>query len=117
MIRYFFEELQKKQLTENNDGNFRLYVILGEQYYWNIEWTRNKSQQTVTLPVFNSGFLSEETRKQYGSFTEITPEILREHFGSFANFIERAVEGFRSYLTWISPDPQLETIPWQLSTQ
>ena len=117
MIKYFFEELSKKQPAENNDGHFRLYVILSEQYYWNVEWTRNKSRQTVTLPVLHSGFISAEVQEKYKSLTEISPEILREHFGSFASFIERAVEGFRSYLTWISPDAQSKNIPWQISTQ
>jgi hypothetical protein len=114
MIRYFFEEIQKKQPAENNDGHFRLYVILGDQYYWNVEWIRSKSRQNITLPVLNSGFISEHIQEQYQSLTEITPEVLREHFGPFASFIERAVEGFKSYLTWISPDAQSKDIPWQI---
>jgi hypothetical protein len=117
MIRYFYEELTNQQVTDTNDGRFRLYVILSDQYYWNVEWTRNKSRQHVSLPVLHSGFISEKVQEQYKSLTEIAPETLREHFGSFATFIERAVEGFRSYLTWISPDPQSKNVPWQISTQ
>ncbi|MDQ3109795.1 MAG: hypothetical protein M3R17_07855 [Bacteroidota bacterium] len=115
MIRYFFEDLFKRQNTDREEGHYRLFAIIDNQYFWNIEWQKNKLQQTITLPVFQAGFVSEEIMERCKSLSEVEPDKFKEQFGSIACFIERAVDGFKSYTMWISPDPLIKNIPWQIS--
>ncbi|CAN5913562.1 hypothetical protein BH11BAC7_BH11BAC7_08720 [soil metagenome] len=115
MTQYFFEDLFKRQNTDSGEGHYRLFAIIDNQYFWNIEWQKNKSEHTVTLPVFHAGFISDEIIERCKSLSEVEPGKFRAQFGSIAYFIERAVDGFKSYITWISPDPLRKNVPWQIS--
>jgi hypothetical protein len=114
MTRYFFEDLFKRQNTKYDEGHYRLFAIIDNQYFWNIEWQKNRVNQTVVFPVFKAGFISEEILEKCKNLSELEPGKLKEQFGPIAYFIERAVNGFKSYIAWISPDPLSQHVPWEI---
>lgn len=115
MTHYFFDCVETKQITISETAEyFCLYAIIDSLYYWKVEWYKNTSQQSATIHAITSGFISAEIIEKYKNLRTITPAELRERFGTFSYFIERAVNGFKSYIVWISPDPQTTNIPWKI---
>ncbi len=116
MVRYFFDPPGEKQ-PGGTPELYRLYAIIDDLYYWKVEWHWNKPLREVTVQMFNAGFNSGEITDKCRELPAIEPADLRNRFGSFAYLIERAVSGFKSYIMWISPDPQSPGPPWKVSVE
>lgn len=111
MTRYFFD----KESPFREDGEqYCLFAMVDSLYYWKIGGNMNIQTRTATISTFSSGFVSAKILDEHTGIPEIDLPELRKQFGSFAYFIERAVNGFKSYLSWISPGPQSSVIPWQI---
>jgi hypothetical protein len=115
MVRYFFESPREQQQPEGTPALYRLYAIIDDLYYWKVEWHWNKQAREITVHMFNAGFISGEITASCSNLPVIDPSELRNRFGSFAYLIERAVNGFKSYIMWISPDPHASGLPWKIS--
>ncbi|HTL82954.1 MAG TPA: hypothetical protein VL651_14670 [Bacteroidia bacterium] len=115
MIRYFFRFIGRKQNPQLQEVDYyRLYAIIDEQYYWTTEWYFSDQIKMNVVQTINGGFVTEEITELCKNMSAIDFEILRNKLGAFAYFIERAVNGFKSYIIWISPDPHINDVPWQV---
>ncbi len=115
MIKYFFETPgESKQPDGTQDFNC-LYAVIDALSYWTVDWNWNKTTREVMIHRFDAGFVSGEITSRCNTLQPIDPADLRNRFGSFAYLIERAVNGFKSYILWISPDPQDPGPPWKIS--
>jgi hypothetical protein len=115
MIHYFFRFIGKKQNPEGRSTDYyQFYALIDEKYYWTTEWFTDTVDHKNVVEVVNGGFVTDEITERCKKLSEVDFSVLRTQLGSFAYFIERAVNGFKSYIIWISPDPQLNDIPWQI---
>lgn len=114
MIRYFFNFVGKKTNLDEDQNHYRLYAIIDDRYYWTAEWYSDTVLKKEIIQSVNGGFITKEIIAEYKSLPEIDFITIKERFNLFASFIERAVNGFKSYIIWISPDPQKNDIPWQI---
>jgi hypothetical protein len=109
MTHYFFN----KQFADSQKGDhYCLRAVIDNLYYWEIEG--NKIDHSFTVHRLNAGFLAAKPESQH-FLAEIDLSSLKDQLGSFSYFVERAVNGFKSYIMWISPDPQTTEIPWKIS--
>jgi hypothetical protein len=107
MIQYYFE-------THLAPGLFCLTAIIDEHYYWSMEWLGNPQGTAAAIKDVSAGFATETIRKKCITLRKVDSKELHAQFGSFAYYIERAVSGFKSYVLWISPDPAVSDISWQI---
>jgi hypothetical protein len=112
MTHYFFD---KESPFNEETERYRLFAVIDELYYWKVEGNLDTKLQSVTIRAFSSGFACENIREDHKDMAEINFSELKDQFGPFAYFVERAVSGFKSYLGWISPDPQVNKTPWNIS--
>lgn len=113
MIQYYYETFQGEQPeTFEEEEQHRLIAIHDTLYYWQMEW-RDVAEAAAVVDL-HAGLLSEKIREQSERMEELSPPELRTRFGSMANYIERSVQGFRSYIRWISPDQDIATHPWKI---
>lgn len=111
MIEYYFE----KQLLLGEDGeHYLLFAVIDDLYYWKVEGAMNIKLKSVTVQNLISGFNSEEISENYKKLDKVDIADLRNKLGSFAYFIERSAKGFKSYIMWITPDPNKAEIPWSI---
>ena len=112
MIQYYFE---KQLLPGKNAEHYLLFAVIDDLYYWKVEGAMNEKLQSVTIQNLTSGFNSEEISENYKKLAKIDIGDLRNKLGSFAYFIERSANGFKSYIMWITPDPNITEIPWNIT--
>ncbi len=112
MIDYYFE---KQLMPEENAEHYLLFAVIDDKYYWKVEGAMNAKLQSVRIENLISGFNSEEIGENYKRLNKIDIIDLRNKLGSFAYFIERSVNGFKSYMMWITPDPNTTEIPWNIA--
>jgi len=112
MIEYYFE---KQLLLGENAEHYRLFAVIDDLYYWKVEGSMDTKLQSITVQNLISGFNSEEITESYKKLSTIDVTDLRNNLGSFAYFIERSVNGFKSYIMWISPNPQTKELPWEIA--
>jgi hypothetical protein len=112
MIEYYFE---RQLLLGENTEHYRLFAVIDDLYYWKVEGSMNAKLQSITIQNLISGFNSEEICESYKKLSTVDITDLRNSLGSFAYFIERSVNGFKSYIMWISPHLQTDELPWKLS--
>jgi hypothetical protein len=103
-----------KNISGENENIFRLYAIIEEKYYWKIEWSQQLLAHEAVINLLHAGMLSAEVQLQYADMRRIDAAELRNELGSFAHFVERAVNGFKSYLAWINPDLWDVEFPWRV---
>jgi|GEM_PF-3125155 len=116
MTRYYCEPLKKEPPGDNNIQFHRFYAIIDDRYYWQAEWLWDTSLMNAVIHSFTAGFLNDAVIGDCKTMTELDNLEMRDKFGSFAYYLERAVNGFKSYTMWVSPDPQQNDIPWQYSS-
>ena len=104
-------------LARDADGNqqYRLFAIIQNSWYWAIEWKVQDKSGASYLTDFNTGFMNASVTRGIASLTEISAVELRNKFGAFADYIERAVSGYGNYITGISPDPEVRNVFWPVS--
>jgi hypothetical protein len=116
MIRYYYEAFPAERSEAAEDGDQHcLIAILDGIYYWRMEWCGSEEPKMAEALDINGGFLSDEIRAHCTLLEEFPSDELRDRFGTMGNYIERAVQGFRSYIRWISPDPDVTKRPWIIS--
>jgi hypothetical protein len=111
MIDYYFE---RHFLQNENAEHYCLFAIIDDLYYWKMEGAMNTKLRSVTIQNLTSGFNSEEIRENYKKLAKLDIIDLRNKLGSLAYFIERSVNGFKSYIMWITPDVNTTEIPWNM---
>lgn len=109
MIKYYFENVKAAQ------DYFRTIAIIDDQYFWSMDWRWDTTGNNAAVSDFQAGFLSAAIREKCKSLEEVSPAEIRERFGSFAYYVERAVSGLKSYLLWISPDSTVNEASWKIS--
>lgn len=110
-MNQYFLDLRSGETPGENE-TLRLFVIIDDTFYWAIEWHGKKDQDSLVIADLNAGFLSAEVNEACAELQEVTPEILRERYGVFTDYIQRSVSGFRSYILWIHPDAEVTGIQW-----
>ncbi len=116
MTNYFFKFIGKKPGSFDEDADhYCLFAIIDDKYYWSTEWFSDNILKKNIIQTVKGGFVTEEIYALCKNMSEIDLSVLRSQLGSLSYFIERAVNGFNSYIIWISPDPQVNDIPWQIS--
>ena len=112
-IRYYY--------TTFNAGSpgtiraYRLFVIIEDAWYWAIEFKSAGEDSPTSLTDFNAGFMSAIVKENISILTEIQLADLRRKFGTFADYIECAVSGFRSYIADICPHSEMKSIIWEIT--
>lgn len=112
-IKYYYSILSPD--SESGDRQYRLFAVIEDSWYWAIEWKTSGIDSPSILTDFNTGYMSRTVKQTLSTLTEIEPPQLRSRFGTFADYIERAASGFRSYISWICPDSEMKNIVWQIS--
>jgi hypothetical protein len=117
MTKYFFDCTLEKGTTEKEEcERCQLYSLFDDKFYWRVEWLRQPpGTGTEALVIdFSSGTANETVLEKCNEMPSIEQEKLRCELGSFAYFIERAVSGYRSYISWISPELWQSNFPWHV---
>lgn len=81
---------------------FRFIALIGDEYYVQVHGEK-RSGGLITITNINGGFATAEVRALLKEEEIISVAQLREKFGTFAQYLERIAEGFRSYISWIRP--------------
>jgi len=112
-IKYYYSKLTADASSENQQ--YRLFAVIEDSWYWAIEWTNAGKDSPSYLTDFNTGFMNKAAKETLSGLSEIQANQLRVKFGTFADYIERAASGFRSYISWICPDAEMKNVIWEIS--
>jgi hypothetical protein len=113
----YYLQLVSNDISDNGMKECRLYAVIDEVYFWAIEWKANNDPPKSEIIDFNSGFMSDTIKEACLHMTVVLSPDLRNSFGSFADYVERAVSGFRSYISWITPDAEVNAVTWQIQNK
>lgn len=104
-------------LVHDSKGNqgYTLFAIIQNSWYWAIEWKISGSSTVSYLTDFNAGLMNADVKKGLVSFTEVSAIDLRSKFGAFADYIERAVSAYGSYITSICHNTEAGNVSWPVS--
>jgi hypothetical protein len=94
---------------------FRFTALIDSQYFVQVSGNKRPGG-AVLIHNLCGGFAQEEIRTVLAEEEIVNLQQLREVFGTFAQYLERTAEGFRSYMYWIRPGAET-TGQWEFSSQ
>lgn len=110
MIRYYLDDRMRNTAQAGEKIKYRLFAHIDNSNFWAVEWLQDESMAQTVVTDLNAGIISELVREACGPLTEISPAEIRNRFASFGDYIIRCVGGFRSYMNWIVPEPEISGI-------
>lgn len=114
MNKYFLETEHETPAASAGNKRYHICVLIEDRYYWSLSWTEDTDKMLSVIGNLQCGFITDAISNSCATSKEIQPTELRTRFGSFAYYIDRAISGFKSYISWISPDPVANNISWEL---
>lgn len=112
-IKYYYLTLGPD--STGGTGQYRLFAIIQNSWYWAIEWKGSGKDQPSHLTDFNAGAMSAAVKESLSALKLIASTELRTRFGSFADYIEHAVSEYGHYVEKISHDPEMKNVIWRIS--
>ena len=110
MIRYYLDDRMRNTAQAGEQIKYRLFAHIDNCNFWAVEWLQDQSRAQSVVTDLNAGIISELVKEACGPLKEITADEIRDRFASFGDYIIRCVGGFRSYMTWIAPEPEVSGI-------
>lgn len=112
-VKYYFSKLS----TYSVDGTeeYRLFAVLQNSWYWAIEWSSAGKDEPSHLTDFNAGVMSAMVKESLSALKLIPSTELQSRFGTFARYIENAVDEYGNYIAAISRSAEKPDVVWQIS--
>jgi hypothetical protein len=101
---YYFDHIESE---EKNTQQYRFCAEIESLYYVEVVWRWNEENASAEITGLASGFLTAAIISTNINCVETDIAQLRQKFSSFAYFLERCTEGYRSYLGWIRPSEDM----------
>jgi hypothetical protein len=112
-IKYYYATLSPG--TTDGTTEYRLFAVLQNSWYWAIEWKTTGEDRHSHLTDFNAGAMSATVKDSLSALRLIASTELRSRFGSFADYIERAVSEYGNYIAKICQDAKMPDVIWRIS--
>jgi hypothetical protein len=106
MIRFYLDDRIHSAELPEEQRKYRVFAHIDNTNFWAVEWTHDDEAGHTVITDLNAGFISGLVEEACRPLKELTADEIRTRFAAFGDYIVRCVGGFRSYMNWISPDPE-----------
>lgn len=113
MVRYFIRQTKEGDAVPREVHD--IVALIDDRYYWNMKWFYDEAG-IPTVTDCASGFLINDKIDNLDDFTEVEFQDLHSTFGSFADYLERAINAYKSYVLWIAPTPASPQLKWRFNS-